>query len=124
MTRNGRYKQHIPAFNDPDPLKIGDRVTQVDRAQTHYGRIAGVKQHWRTMEMREEPLYEMRYYDSQTGKLMVCPDKRCNAHEGGLVTGCAICGRNLWRNELNKIDDRDMVAFREYGLITDFEEVQ
>lgn len=94
-------------------MKIGDRVCfGVDG---RYGRIVRMRPYWRTQTKQEETLYDVRYYDPKTGKLMRCPDERCK----GENEHCPICGRNLWADELRPINSTDLKFYKAEGLITD-----
>ena len=99
--------------------EIGDivRISSV-----HYGKIIGFKMHFRSGPAGRpaaERLYNVRYIDNKTGKLMVCPDSRCGASKtGGTANqGCPICRRNLWSDELSVLNARDLKYYVNEGMI-------
>jgi hypothetical protein len=80
-----------------------------------YGRIKATKKYFRNGV--EDILYTVRYYDTFTGHLKKCPDQRCGAHKDLEDPGCAICGRNLWADQLRPMNENDLKFFIESGFL-------
>lgn len=88
------------------------------RLSGSYGRIHSIK---RNFDHRGD-LYRMRYYDSDTGLPMPCPDSRC-ANYGTTswpppdAGGCVICSIAGDRARFSKYTKHDVAYFRQEGMI-------
>lgn len=81
---------------------------------TRYGKIVNIfkSPRYTNYKTLEDNKYGIRYIDSGTGKLMVCPDKRHKPSEG-----CVICSTSRWKEELSPLTKEDEKEFRKEGLI-------
>jgi len=77
----------------------------------HLGQRYGVVRE--TFELGRRLLFHVHYIDSQTGKLMVCPDSRCNSNNHT----CPIHGSNETEDRLTKFTDRDIQFYVNEGMI-------
>lgn len=78
----------------PKPIPVGTWVIW----NSKYGKVVGLKQHYRTLTMRDEVLHNVRPCQPIDGRLMHCPDTRCPTHydRSAVAFECPICGANLW----------------------------
>ena len=93
-------------------IKVG-MIVIIRDSSGRYGQVKEIFDHWRPKEQGEPRLYHVHYIDSQTGRLMVCPDEaRCkNEHT------CPIHGSNCWAEQIEQLPERDIKFFVEEGLL-------
>jgi hypothetical protein len=105
----------IVAIDGYAGLGVIDSVKTHWRASRPYRPIAKIfaRVAWYDDDVVSHALYRVRYINSETGKLLVCPDRRCR----GENVACPICSRHAWHEQLTPLSERDMAFYVAEGLI-------